>query len=506
KALATVMREHVDNVVSAEMKADKAASKIEVFNFAADIKDKGISNFKDLGRNLDAAAGGNENVREILSNMIERPLYKAKAKFAKAVKKMLTKYYNASKKYGIKKGSKESAAVQWIGEGERQTGRMIEKDIKGEKIMIAEKEPYTLAQLKKDFPTTWKNIVEYEKVNREIYDYYVDAINESLKLVYPNALENAQAEADTLRANLEIKTEQLVKLNNKLAKTTNVRKRGTLIESINRLERNKLSDMTRLKNLEDGIESGDVLVGKRLQKRKDYYHHFQEMESGFTGLMNLLTAEQTIDPKLAGISEFTKPLSKFAGFMQRRGNGRYTEDAVGGMLEYIQAAEYKVHIDPIIARFRRIITELRTSADGSTDKNAFIEWFTDYTNDLAGKTNPIDRGFLFKLVGSGKGRKVLKVIEWLSNRTKSNAVMLNLNSAASQWFNIPNGIALIKDVRDLARGLTDYISYIKGYNTAESMAYESSGFMNERYIDKYVRNFDYGILGNINKFASWVME
>ncbi|MEG0785423.1 MAG: hypothetical protein RR389_08375, partial [Christensenella sp.] len=32
KALATVMREHVDNVVGAEMKVDKAASKIEVFH------------------------------------------------------------------------------------------------------------------------------------------------------------------------------------------------------------------------------------------------------------------------------------------------------------------------------------------------------------------------------------------------------------------------------------------------------------------------------------------
>ena len=93
-----------------------------------------------------------------------------------------------------------------------------------------------------------------------------------------------------------------------------------------------------------------------------------------------------------------------------------------------------------------------TADANQTNANGLIEWLTDYTNDIAGKTNPFDRA-LQKVFG----RKSMKVVEWLNGRAKSNAILGNLNSAIAQWFNLPNGVAIIKNPIDLSKGMADYV-------------------------------------------------
>lgn len=447
---------------------------------------KGVSYNKDFARNLDAAAGGNKEARQWLSENVEKPFLDAKDSYSRNASDRLNSYKQQMDSLGIKKGSKESAAVQWIGEGQRQAG--------------SEVRPYTLDDLRRDFPEKWQDIVKAEAVNRQMYSEYVDRINASLEKIYPNAMEEAVGRADRLKENISYTQRRLAGNRKKMKAATDSAEKATLQETVSRLEARLKASRTELTNLEANIESGEVLRNKRLVPRKDYYHHFSEMERGFGGLKNILQTPTDIDPKLVGVSDFTKPKSKWEGFMQARKGGAYVEDAVGGMQRYIPAAEYKVNIDPVIAHNRSIVKGLAEGTQDTRNANKFIEWMSDWTNDLAGKTNPFDRP-LQKLTD----RKVMRSIEWLNNRAKSNAVVGNLSSAVSQFFNIPNAAAYIKNPADWAAGSKHYIKNLVG--SAEGRAfYDQSPFLRERYLQSAIDQFDEGILKVPEKFATWLLE
>ena len=152
------------------------------------------------------------------------------------------------------------------------------------------------------------------------------------------------------------------------------------------------------------------------------------------------------------------------------------EDSVAAMLDYIPQAEYMINIDPQVARLRTVVRDLvdGTANADQTNANSLIEWLTDYTNDLAGKTNPFDRA-LQKVFS----RKAFKVIEWINGRAKSNAILGNLNSAVAQVYNLPNGLAYVKDPRDISRGMTDFVA-AKVTDGEARRALDESGFMTER--------------------------
>src|SRR5690606_36178278 len=154
----------------------------------------------------------------------------------------------------------------------------------------------------------------------------------------------------------------------------------------------------------------------------DYYRHFRDLE-GLAGLKNLFETPAQIDPGLAGISEFVKPKSKFAGFMQKRGLGPFKNDAVGGFLDYVPSASYSTHIDPQIESFRSLGKALAEVTDETRNVNNLIEYLNDYANSLAGKTNPADR-FVQKVIG----RKAMGVARWINNRVKTNIILGNIGS------------------------------------------------------------------------------
>lgn len=103
----------------------------------------------------------------------------------------------------------------------------------------------------------------------------------------------------------------------------------------------------------------------------------------------------------------------------------------------------------------------------------------DWTNDLAGKTNPFDRG-----IQKETGRRIMKGVEWLNGRVKSNAVLGNFASAAAQFFNIPNGVGYIKNPVDMAAGAKDWVKSVMPVHTDIDDLLEQSGFLGERYLDK----------------------
>ncbi len=236
---------------------------------------------------------------------------------------------------------------------------------------------------------------------------------------------------------------------------------------------------------------------KLIPKRADYYRHFKEFND-LVGLKNIFETPANISPKLEGLSEFTKPNSKFQGFMQKRGLGKYKKDAVGGFLEYIPGASYAIHIDPHINVFKKLGDEIAKKTEESKNLNSFINYLGKYSQDLAGKTNAADRWVQENIPG---GRMTMGALNWINSRVKSNVILGNVASALSQVANIPVGIAFAKQYS--IDGAKQTLASILGRNMTPI---KESGFLTERYVGSNYRQFDKKLIEQPRKLASWILE
>jgi hypothetical protein len=492
-----VYRELSDSLEGTSSESDSYIKEI-----APEIKDK-----SGLAHNIDHPQRGLKSVFGKHWNYVKEhyfdPFDRSKGDYAREVITRADKIYNeVVQKYGIKKGSKESAAIQWYGEGERIVGsdrsslnRLFNPEYEvvtneaGQEVRVPKTEKYTLEDLKRDFPNKWKDIVEAEKVFRQQYDELIDLINESRKKVYPSVEKQIESTKQRIKDLTEDINEYQSKLKDKNL-ATNERK------DIQR----RVDDMiVKREELTNKLESGELWRNKRVPKRKNYFRHFKELNSGVTGLINIMGSPYQIDPKLAGISEFTKPKSKWASFMQQRGFGDYTADAVGGFLDYIRPASYAVHIDPHITKFRQLAKDIADGTQNTKNANNLILFLNDYANSLAGKTNKFDRLIQDMIPG---GRKTFAVINWLNRRARANAVLGNLRSSITQIANIPAGIAEVNDPVALSKGMGETLANILGRG---SKAIEQSDFITERYVNSVFDKFDTKLASKPKQFAAWLL-
>jgi len=255
--------------------------------------------------------------------------------------------------------------------------------------------------------------------------------------------------------------------------------------------RNKYNDLI------DDINTSRIAIGKEaIPKLNDYYRHFNEI-SGLQGVKDLFTANKQISPQLAGISDFTKPGEKWASFKQTRKGGKFKEDAIGGFIDYVPAATYAKHIDPEITRLRTFENELRRTVGEETNINNFLEFMNDYTNALAGKTNPFDR-----MTQKVLGRKTFGMINKLNSRMKANSVLGNASSSLAQIANVPQAIAFVKNPKQIAGGLDGYFKSLTG--GGDKALYDQSGFIKERITDT-MKQFDTRMVDQPKKLAKWML-
>ncbi len=390
--------------IQAETKqAQKAATELgQILKAPGELKD--ISNIslglKDVYRNFRHVFGDKfDTVRKL----ILEPFNDAKGAFVDTAEKLANELDDVVVTgLGIRKGSKESAAVQRYGEG------LITK-----------------ADLIKRFgKDKTKDIIKADRWFRSKYDELLDEVNESRALIYPND------------------------------------------------------------------------PSKQIPKRKNYYRHFQEITGDIKGLRNVFETPAAIDPKLAGISEYTKPRSKFLSFAKKRLGGKTTEDAVGGFLNYVPSYSYAVHIDPHIANFRSLGRDLADATVETKNTNNFLRFLDLYANDLAGKTNAADRFVADFLPG---GRVTLRALDWANKRVKANVILGNAASSVAQIFNVPQGIGSAK-IHSL-EGMGNTLAQIWKKGTP----IEKSNFIKERYADTFFNRFDTGLLNNTKKFAAWMI-
>jgi|6_EtaG_2_1085325.scaffolds.fasta_scaffold01192_10 hypothetical protein len=184
---------------------------------------------------------------------------------------------------------------------------------------------------------------------------------------------------------------------------------------------------------------------KEIPKRKDYYTHFQEVGSLWSGA---LKKGIEINPALEGISMFTKPNSKFNPFAQARKGGKFEENAVRAFEAYLAPTLNNKYITPEIIRHNAIADILAYNTMDTKNLNTFIHSLRDAANSLAGKTNPFDRLLMDKLLG----RKPIELIRKASQRFAANRIVGSVSAALMQPAAIPSSVLRNGTIKT-ARGL-----------------------------------------------------
>lgn len=259
------------------------------------------------------------------------------------------------------------------------------------------------------------------------------------------------------------------------------------------------------------LATDEITYGRLIQRRRDYYHHFEEladMVPEFLGYMKMhaddkvsvanrikgyinsrgLRHNKNIDNWLAGKSADTKPKAKWQSFAQRRTQTETVNyDAVGGFKRYVAAAAYSAAIDPNISIFRALADDLAMPIDGKpSDKSmgGFIDYLRKYANELAGKSNEYGDRFIARIVGRNWWNRLNR----LSSRIKSNQVVYNVSCSTAQILNVPQAIAYMRNHPvALKDAIVDTVwGALPGKNEIKER-YKYSSFLTERFSDNYTR-------------------
>ena len=475
---------------------------------------------------------------------------------------------------GITKGSDDSALLQLYGEGKINLNELKAQTDNWQNIVEADKYMRQMydslidslnAQKKKIYPYIEEQEAklksDLEEVNKALDLIELGNLDrlpltrtepirraKQLEQVLKDMDINSKAEIKRIDAKIEnVKAEMegkknketkvYAQLSNKLA---NLEAQKTRISEYYDLSKSQKE--ARLKKLLDEYESTDALElgvakkgkadledkrkrieeelndelrwrGKRIPKRKDYYHHFQELSKSILGEL-LDRGNSNISAELVLVSGKTKPKSKWEGFAQRRKGDETVIDAVGGYLDYIKGASYGMTVDTTIPIIRQLSTDLQrqTSSSnpavyGTNNANNVILRLNDLANELAGKTVVnIDRDIQEMI-----GRKNFRLAKKITNKLKAASIVGNIGSAVVQISNVPNAIAMLDNKATFISAISDsYKELGKGNNLYDAImgrteAQKQSSFLRERYFDDVASRFDKGVGASAQKFTNWLL-
>ena len=327
------------------------------------ISDNAGSQWRDVSRVLDDAAGKDKALRDFLYEQIERPHTIAKAAYVRNTQQMTRAMKTAYDSFGIKAKSPESAAVFAYTQGYRL-------DKNGDRI------PYGYGEVVRDFPQNYENIIKASAWTREFLDQYHDLINDSRMGIYENAEQAAQRELENLRGQEIFYSDGIARATSDAqtaetpqAKRDAERRADELRGIFNSVQANRMQ-------LEANIASG-YYGNKRLAYKSDYMPHYRESPSAWARTLNAFIGDEIrIDPDVVGRTDETRPKSQWSGRFLHQGNGQYVEDAVYALTRYIEEGERLMAFDPVIARMNDplegVIQRVRSGTEGRTNANKFI--------------------------------------------------------------------------------------------------------------------------------------
>lgn len=550
---------------------------------------------KDPSRFFDAISKGNESLRNELHDIFEKPHSEATGLYARNLEKMQERVKNIAKEAGVisqdgKKFDKAaSEAVQNIGEGIAPIACSVEAKVveadtislkatrndseilsgnftleevvdrfgvengneiwdkafdqaqkdseKGKKASAVEYEsttsPYTIDDLKAQFPTSWERLKAAADAYREMYDEYYENMNAMLREIYPNAFTSKDDTTAKIDALVEKKKHRIAdaeqaiaerektlkKVESEMAgkKRTDTKAYDTLrrrqtrlnesIADLNELIAGYNEDVAALAVKKNAIledKSGESLSRMhKLEFRKKYFHHFVEAEKrNFIGeVWDLIINKnpQQLSPAIVGRSANSKAKSRWAGFFQQRKGPYHTPDAVNGMLRYASLAEYKLAFDPLAAYLRNAEKKIRQISD-ETNRNSLLLYLNTWTNQILGKSSDFDRLLTDRGV---VGRNIVNALQKLNSRVIKNTLYFNARSAIVQISNISNAVSLVTNPKDWKNGVLCWSKAAKGDEMMQNIMSQSN-FLASRYAG--VEMMDTSVMAKAEKFANWMLS
>ena len=366
---------------------------------------------------------------------------------------------------GIRAGSKESALLQDFGEG-----------------VMSE------ANLKKLYPERYREMLTAERAAKQVARTPEE--REAIRNFRRDYLEDIPFTVDDLKKLRPGDWQKFVE-----AEQWFRQQYDTLRDSVNKVYE------------EVYAHAPEVLTEKLVPYRKDYFRHFRETGDSFADVMAMMETPANINPALVGKSEIMRPRSRWLSFAQRRGDGEYTKDAVGGFADYLRSSAYHIHITPHIGRLKALGENLAGATGETKNLNNFIQILQRHEQALAGKTHIFDRQ-IQEYVGRGPFRLLNRV----NNRVRANSILGNAGTLVAQATHIPMAIAQGKQhaapaTVDMMRSLLGEMKgAAKGIRSTFDDPVLKSNFMNERYKSSIYRQFEHGFFRKgVNK-AGAVLE
>lgn len=320
---------------------------------------------------------------------------------------------NDIKELDVKPGSAEDAAIQKFGEGEYidESGLTI---------------PYTLENLKQDFPESWQKLQKATNVIRNKYDTYLEEINEVLK---DNGYDPIPKRKDYFRH-----FEELNDLFSILGVPT------------------KVDDIpTDLNGMTADLKPGKQFFANALQRKgnKTTYSAIKGIDGYLDGAMNMLY--------------HTKDIQKL------RTLEKYIRDTYGAEKGLNDA--------------NAMTDEQKTKRINQINEghlSEFAAWLMEYTNALAGKKSRLDRG-----IEEMFGRKAYKYLNLIKKQVGANMTGLNVNSALSNFISVTQA-APKTSKKALVKGAVDTVKNI--FNNDGFV--DKSDFLTTRFgSDKLAKNW-----------------
>lgn len=445
---------------------------------------------RDVYRNFETVFG--KNYPKIKAQLLD-PFDQAKGNMMKEQEFLTNEIFeNVVKKFGIEKGSKIDKAVVEFGEGKIKLEALQEK-----------------------FPKDWQKIVEADNWFKNKYPQLLEDLNAVREAnfpthpLYPESTKIIPFRKDYYRHGQE--TDGLAGLKNlfegpssidpALAATSDVTNPKTKWLSFGQQRKSDANDFGAVEGYLDYIKNHSYAkhIDPFIQKFKGVDDEAKDaLPNGIPKAIGLAEElSNKLDP-VKQITESTDP-SKIKQILMSKGVSDMQSEWMSKNLSEISSEEkVRVFLKSKLAKNKNTnINKFEPSAPGEkgeNQENNFLVFIKNFSRDLAGKTNPIDRG----LQENFFGRKALNIVNWTNSRFKANAVLGNLSSSIAQIFNVPQGFASA-GARNSAKGFGHSLAGI----FKQDGPIKQSSFINERYFKSY-NKFDTGVLDNTKKFAVWI--
>jgi len=449
------------------------------------------SGTRDVYRNMEDVFG--PNYAKVKAELLD-PFDASKGEFIAEQQKQLAeledKIVNG---LGIKKGSNISGAVQMYGEGR-----------------------LSLDQIKEKFPNDWEKIVEADKWFRNMYDSMLDETNivreyyfpthplypESTKIIpkRSNYYRHFQEMADGFKGLMNI-FDTPANIDPSLAASSEFTQPRAKWLSFAQERKGDQTEFDAVGGFLDYIKANAYA--------KHIDPHIQRFRGVDAEMKAKLPKGEFFDDSRIGLVEelsrkmdpfeqiaVVKDVSQIKNFLVEKGlQDRDALRMAKDLSEIKDAIGVKEYLGKNLTPEGFSEFKLKALAEDSENKlNNFLTFLKNFSNDLAGKTNPIDRPIQENFLG----RQVFRAINWLNSHVKANVILGNMSSAVAQFFAIPNGIANA-GVRNAVPAVGDSLLGILKNDVPSS----KSVFLNERYFNGYDR-FDPGVIANTKRLAVWL--